>query len=47
MQFRDFRLDTELPQRQMSLSELEDQDGGGKLAKEDHCGDLLRNDNTG
>jgi hypothetical protein len=41
MQFRDFRLDAELPQRQLSLSELEDQDGGGRLAKEDHYGDLL------
>ena len=47
MQFRDFRLDAELPQRQVSLSELENQDGGRRLAKEDHGGDLLRNDNTG
>jgi hypothetical protein len=27
--------------------ELEDRDGGGRLNKEDHRGDLLRNDNTG
>jgi hypothetical protein len=32
MQFRNFRLDAELPQRQVSLSELEDQ-GGGKASQ--------------